>query len=361
MALGHSQNNAARRTIAVLAGGASTEREISLRSGSAVAEALRAGGHRVLVIDPADREISDIDWEAVECPAEISDGRFAMTAVTSKPSPVTRIDAVFIALHGAFGEDGCVQELLEQAGMPFTGSGSQASAIAFSKSDSKDAFREQGVPTADARLIHFTDDHVRLQTAAEMIGYPLVVKPDRQGSSLGVTIVPARDKLLPAIEECFRFDSVGLIERAIPGSEWTVAVLDNEPLPPIRIESGREFYDYAAKYDDDRTQYLFDGDAALIEQLKSIAVSACRAVGAEGVARVDFRVDPEGRPWALEVNTIPGMTGHSLVPKAAAQIGMSMTELCDRALRSAMGAHQRRHNGHGLRDRNGSLRRRRAG
>jgi len=349
------------RTVSVLAGGASAERDVSLRSGAAVAAALRVGGHRVIEVDPAERNIASIRWDAVECPLEWSDGRFSTAAVTSHPLPVTRVDVVFLALHGAFGEDGGVQEILDSHGIPYTGSGAVASRIAFSKTAAKQAFIAQGVLTPRFVGIHFSDDEVRLHAAAEAIGYPLVVKPDRQGSSIGVTIVETPDRLLDATRECFRFDSVGLMESAIIGSEWTVGVIDDNPLPPIRIETSRSFFDFSAKYDDDTTRYEFDGDSPALRRIAEIGCDACRAVGTQGIARVDLRIDAVGNPFVLEVNTIPGMTDHSLVPKAAARCGMSMTDLCERAIDSAFRSHHQRQNAQPQRDRHSSGVRRRAG
>lgn len=346
--------------VAVLAGGTSAERDVSLRSGAAVAAALRAGGHRVIEIDPAERELTSLQWDALACPSELA-GR-PLAVVPSHPSPVTRVDVVFLALHGTFGEDGEAQEILTRQGIPFTGSGTTASRFAFSKSLAKYRFSKSGVPTPAHQLIHFTDDEIRLHETADAIGYPLVVKPDCQGSSLGVSIVSSPDRLLAATAECFRFDRVGVIETAIVGDEWTVTVIDDQPLPAIRIETSRGFYDFAAKYDADDTQYLFDAsEESLIQRVTAASVAACRAVGSQGIARVDVRVDDEGRPWVLEVNTLPGMTDHSLAPKAAARAGMSMTQLCERALESAFEAHYQRQNAYTERDRHTSGLRRQAG
>lgn len=343
-------------TVAVLAGGTSAERDVSLRSGAAVATALRQGGHTAIEIDPADRNIASIRWDAVEC-AGLREG-----STPASVPPVANVDVVFLALHGTFGEDGSVQEILDRHGVPYTGSGTKASRIAFSKTAAKRAFTAHGVPTPRAAPIHYTDDENQLHEAAGAIGYPLVVKPDRQGSSIGVTIVESSDRLLMATRECFRFDSVGLIEAAILGSEWTVAVLDDTPLPPIRIETSRSFFDFAAKYEDDATRYEFEGaSSGFLRRISDLGVAACRAVGTRGIARVDLRVDAAGRPFVLEVNTIPGMTDHSLVPKAAARTGLTMTELCERAIESAITARRPRQNAQAQPDRHSSDSRRRAG
>jgi D-alanine-D-alanine ligase len=318
--------------IAVLAGGRSAEREISLKSGAAVAAAIRAGGHSVFEFDPAREDIAAIDWTnaPVGRPGE---GRTAV------------IDCVFLALHGAFGEDGQVQKILESRGVPYTGSDSAASAVAFSKWAAKQRFLDRGIATPAAVRIAANDPPGFAWSAASAVGYPLVVKPDRQGSSIGVTIVESRAHLGPALANCFRFDSTGLLEAALPGEEWTVAVIDGEALPPIRIGTSRQFYDYTAKYAAEDTQYQFEGGSPpLIESLSRLAQAACRALDCSGIARVDLRLDSGGAPFVLEVNTIPGMTDHSLVPKAAARVGMSMTALCERAIDSALRACQARKN-----------------
>ena len=317
-------------TLAVLAGGRSAERDVSLRSGAAVTAALRAGGHRVIELDPARHDLVLIDWST------LPDGPPAANRSVA-------VDAVVIALHGAYGEDGEVQALLESKDIPYTGSDSTASALAFSKWSAKQCFLAAGVPTPAACRISSSDPPGFAYSAADAVGYPLVVKPDRQGSSIGVTIVPSRAHLDAALQNCFRFDTAGMLEAAVLGDEWTVAVVDGETLPPIRIGTTRQFYDYTAKYDADDTQYQFEGASpSLTTALAELAAAACRAIGAAGIARVDIRLDEAGRPFVLEVNTIPGMTDHSLVPKAAARLGWSMTALCERAVASALEIHHAR-------------------
>ncbi len=301
--------------IAVLAGGNSPEREISLQSGSAVAAALADRGHSVSTVDPAVIDLEAHTW--------------------------AQVDIAFVALHGTFGEDGQVQGLLRRLGVPFTGSGADVSRLAFSKSAAKERFSQSDVLTPEYTLVHSTDTHTRIASHAGSIGYPLVVKPDAQGSSLGVSIVESADDLEAVVDSCFFLGDFILLERMVVGSEWTLGVVNDQPLPLIRIGTDREFFDYAAKYHDDATDYGFDTDtdAATLEQLKAIGLMACRCVGVTEFARVDILLDGNGQPWVLEVNTIPGMTDHSLVPKAAAQIGLSMGELCelivDHALKAA--------------------------
>ena len=298
--------------IAVLAGGTSRERNISLESGDAVTQALLERGHRVKQIDPALIELTALDW--------------------------SEYDVAFLALHGTFGEDGHVQQILEDSGIPFTGSDSTVSRLAFSKSAAKERFVQNGVPTPPYVLIHESDSATRIQQQAAAIGYPLAVKPDAQGSSLGITIVRSPEELPQALARCFHFDPFGLLETAIDGSEWTLGWLDDTPLPLIQIETGRDFFDYTAKYEDDGTQYLFEFAVPtnVVKAIESAGRRAREALGCRGLCRVDLRVDKSGQPWVLEVNTIPGLTSHSLVPKAATRMGLSLGELCERAIQTCL-------------------------
>lgn len=304
----------ASRRVLVLAGGVSSEREISLQSGQNVSEALTAAGHHVEILDPADRSLEAYDFSS--------------------------FGVVFIALHGEFGEDGQVQALLESRGIPYTGSDSVASRIGLSKSASKERFLLAGIPTPEYALIHKSDRTERLHGIAREIGYPLVVKPNAQGSSLGVSVIHHPSELPLALARCFELEDFGLIEQYIPGEEWTVGLIDRTLFPPMRIETANQFFDYAAKYTDAQTRHNLNPDvsAEFLERIGDLAQQAVAAVGTRGLVRVDFRVDAQGRPWVLEINTIPGLTSHSLVPLAAAEIGWNMAELCDRAIESALAA-----------------------
>ncbi|MBS0262299.1 MAG: D-alanine--D-alanine ligase [Planctomycetes bacterium] len=298
--------------VALLMGGPSAEREISLQSGAAVSRALESLGHVVRQVDPLHVNLNEFPWD--------------------------QFDVAFIALHGTFGEDGEVQQILERALIPYTGSGVAASRLAISKSASKERFIQSQIATAPYVLIHDTDARARIEQLADQLGYPLVVKPDAQGSSLGVTIVQQKAQLAEALDRCFQLDHFGLMERAIRGAEWTVGLLDERVFPPIRIATKRAFFDYAAKYQDDETQHLFDSDvsAGQLDRIIQTARGACTAVGTCGLVRVDLIVDENGCPIVLEVNTVPGLTDHSLVPKAAARLGWTMAELCQACLSSAM-------------------------
>ena len=306
----HSPLNPLR--VAVLAGGDSAERSISLKSGAAVATALSARGHEVTSIDPAETSLETYDW--------------------------SNVDVAFLALHGTFGEDGGVQQILEAHNVVFTGSDSEASKLAFSKSAAKERFTLTGISTPEYALVHKDDSPVRITRQAASIGYPLVVKPDRQGSSLGVVIVNEESALADAVAQSFVLDSFCLLERAIIGAEWTLGVIDDQPLPLIRIGTDHQFFDFEAKYNDDGTQYHFDESISdeFRNQLTEIGIEACRTLGTRGAARVDIMVDRAGQPWILEVNTIPGMTDHSLVPKAAAKIGLDMSQLCEVVIERAL-------------------------
>lgn len=291
--------------VAVLLGGDSVEREISLQSGRAVAEAISGQGHSVVSIDPAESDLNTVDW--------------------------CGIDVAFLALHGTFGEDGGVQQILERLGVPFTGSDSGTSRLAFRKTDAKVRFAEHGVPTPDGFLFSRSDSPGEIEIRAKALGLPIVVKPDAQGSSIGVTIVREASQLSKAVQECFAVSDEALIEKAIEGSEWTLGVVDDDPLPLIQISTDRGFFDFTAKYEDDATGYHFEVEIGEEERsrIETAGLAACRALGTAGIVRADIMLDEDGNPWVLEVNTIPGMTDHSLIPKAADRIGLSLGELCD--------------------------------
>ena len=294
--------------VAVLSGGDSAEREISLESGTAVARALRERGHTVHAIDPSRQPVHAVDWSA--------------------------FDVAFIALHGTFGEDGGIQEQLDELGVLYTGSGAEASRLAFDKTAAKNLFRQQGIRTPPEIILRAAS-HPFPGT------FPLVVKPRRQGSSLGVTIVHDPGEFPAALAEALRFDDCVLIEQAILGEEWTVPILDRMVLPPIRISTDHQFFDFTAKYRDERTRYdvIRDFEDPVCREVTRISLAACEALHTAGICRVDLMLDAEARPSVLEVNTIPGMTDHSLVPKSATAWGWSFGELCERAIRSALAAH----------------------
>ncbi len=308
--------------ILVLAGGPSSEREISLKSGRAVAQALTDAGHCVSLFDPRLEQLTSIES--------------------------LRFDVAFIALHGRYGEDGGVQQQLEAIGLPYTGSGPAASALAFSKSDAKARFKECGVATPEAVTFDVDDSIEECVLRAAALGFPVVVKPDRQGSSIGISFAHDADELATAIETALAFDAQGVIEVAISGEEWTVPLLDEMVLPPIRIGTPHAFFDYEAKYLREDTAYEFPEDTPIdrLNLIVETAQQAAKALGATSLSRVDLRVDSTGKPWVLEVNTVPGLTDHSLAPKSAARRGMSFPALCEEVCLRAIAAHHDRSSRH---------------
>ena len=294
--------------VAVLYGGKSAEREVSLKSGGMVLAALRKKGVDAHPFDPKDRDLQDLVRE-----------RFAR---------------VFIALHGRFGEDGTVQGVLEWLGIPYTGSGVLASALAMDKVRTKRMWKSEGLPTAPYEVVSKDSD---LKAVAKRLGVPMFVKPASEGSSVGMTKVKKAADLEEAYALAVNYDPVVIAERYIDGPELTVAILGSRVLPIIRIETPREFYDYEAKYLADDTRYLIPCGVskAKEQQLQELSLRAFQALGCRGWGRVDLMLDKRGRPYLLEVNTSPGMTDHSLVPMAARAVGLAYEELCVKILELA--------------------------
>lgn len=287
--------------VAVLMGGWSAEREVSLKSGEAVINALlqrQVDAHKI-----------DVNRETIF--GDLKNGQF---------------DRVFIVLHGPGGEDGVIQSVLEVLQLPYTGSGVLASAIAMDKFRCKELMQGAGLPTpAYMRL----DESSDMSLIGATLGFPIMVKPALEGSSIGMSKVDEEGALSSAWKVAAKFGSTVLAEQWVQGKEYTVAILGRTPLPAIRLETKRDFYDYAAKYDDDDT--LYHCPCGLNEeeesQLQRLALAAFDAVGAKGWGRVDIMSDEEGKPSIIEINTVPGMTSHSLVPMAAKAKGLSFNEL----------------------------------
>ncbi|MBN1436664.1 MAG: D-alanine--D-alanine ligase [Sedimentisphaerales bacterium] len=308
------QNNTL--TITVLMGGPSEEREVSLNSGQAVCEALASSGHEVLPADIAPDDLSALDCDGV--------------------------DVVFPVLHGRFGEDGQLQSIMEQRGLRFAGSDSYSSCLAMDKYRAKAAFRAAGLLTPTAALIRgqtdqISDRHDMISKALEKTGLPCVVKPNSQGSSIGVLIAENEHVAHESAEVTLARYGDCLIESYIRGREITVGILNSTALPIIEVRSGHRFYDYQAKYQDNHTEYNFDIDlkprqlvAVRRQAMRAFAVLGCRDFG-----RVDMMVDEDGNGYLLEINTIPGFTSHSLLPKAAQRTGMSMRQMCDQIVQMA--------------------------
>ncbi len=296
--------------VAVVMGGLSAEREISLLSGAAVSDALIRQGI----------EIITIDWQA--------DIIAALHAVS--------FDRVFIALHGRGGEDGALQGLLELMGVPYTGSRVSASAIAMDKVRTKLLWCGLSVPTPVFDLVTNDDDPEQL---VESVGLPMIVKPAREGSSIGISKVKSSDELAAAIELAAGYDDVVFAESWVEGSEHSIPILNDQALPMIRFETPHEFYDYDAKYIADTTRYICPCglDEALEKEIAEIGRLAFEAVGASGWGRVDLIVDERNQPWFIELNTVPGLTGHSLVPMSAQAAGLSFDDLVLQILGTSFG------------------------
>jgi len=294
--------------VAVLFGGDSSEREISLLTGNAVLEALKKRGVDAHAFDPRDRSL-----------AELAPGGFAR---------------VWIALHGPGGEDGTLQGALDYLGVPYTGSGVMGSAIGMDKLRTKRLALAVGVPTADFVVLRGAQD---FDLALERLRLPLIVKPATQGSSVGMTKVDRAADLPAAFAAAARLESLVFAETWISGKEYTVAILQEAALPSIRIETPRTFYDYEAKYFRDDTRYFCPSGLSSPAEahLASLALAAFDAAGAAGWGRVDFMMDGAGRPQLLEINTVPGMTSHSLVPMAARAVGIDFEELAWRVLETS--------------------------
>ncbi len=295
--------------VAVVFGGDSSEREISLLSGNAVLEALKARGVDAHAFDPRSLPLSEL-----------------ITA---------RFERVWIALHGPGGEDGTLQGALEYLGVPYTGSGVMGSAIGMDKLRTKRLALAVGVPTADCVVLTGPAD---FELALERLKLPLIVKPATQGSSVGMTRVERAADLAAAFAAARQLEPLVFAEPWITGKEYTVAILQGEALPSIRIETPKAFYDYEAKYLRDDTRYFCPSGlgASAEAHLRSLALAAFEAVGASGWGRADFMMDAAGRPLLLEINTVPGMTDHSLVPMAAKAAGIGFDELVWHVLETSL-------------------------
>lgn len=300
-------------TIAVLYGGDSAEREVSLNSGRAIAKGLQQAGYQVLLFDPSEQPLSDLVKQGIK--------------------------QVFIALHGRGGEDGCIQGALQYLGITYTGSGVLGSALSMDKIRCKQIFQALKLPTADfviAKQASFAQ--LNLNDVLSKLGGKVMVKPANEGSSIGMAIAETESALNKALEQAFVYDHEVLVEAWIDGAEYTVAILGQQALPAIHMQTPREFYDYDAKYIAGTTQYhcpcnLSDQDEA---NLQALAMQAFVATGAAGWGRVDFMRTQQGQWQLLEVNTSPGMTETSLVPKAALVHGLSFSELVDKIVKISL-------------------------
>ena len=326
-------------------GGTSAERNVSLASGVRVAEALRSVGHKVTAVDTARGPLSEaaegkLRQSAVGTlpPAQEELDQMAREALTQTVRVLPKrgdADVVFLALHGGHGEDGTIQALLDLTAVPYTGSGHLASALAMDKDLSKHLFRRADVQTADWVMLS-NDDPGSFKI--EHLGLPLIVKPSKQGSTVGLTLVKDRGELPAAIAEAFRYDDEVMVEQFIAGREFTVGILGDDALPVGEIIAKHEIYDYECKYTPGMAQEIFPASIseAWRDKLQDQARRAFKALKLGGYARIDFRMTEDGEPYCLEANTLPGMTQTSLIPQAAQAAGVSFPELCDRIVRLAL-------------------------
>ena len=326
-------------------GGTSAERDVSLASGLRVAEALRSRGHAVTVVDTVRGALTEGEERAMlagpvmhALPPE--SGALARLSSETLSATVrglgTHRDAevVFIGLHGGHGEDGTLQALLDLTGVPYTGSGHLASALAMDKDLSKRLFREAGVRTPEWLMAPASDDDI-----VSALGLPVIVKPSKQGSTVGLTLVKKRADLQAAIEEARNYDDEVMIEQFIAGRELTVGVLGDEALPVGEIIPKHEIYDYECKYTPGMAREEFPAKLSTAEAnaAQEQALLAFRALKLSGYARIDFRMTEDGTFYCLEANTLPGMTKLSLIPQAAATAGITFPELCERIVKLAKG------------------------
>jgi len=348
--------------LVVLLGGNTPEREVSLRSGAGIGRALSELGHDVTLLDtgtgrilpdPETAQALGSGLVAVDATGHAAEDSAALPAtpgggsgsldVYVKSIPRTA-DLVFIALHGGDGENGVLQAVLDLARIPYTGSGVLASAVSMDKSLSKRIFRDLGIPTPDWIELEAPADPsapwrppVGTEEIRSLGGLPLIVKPNDQGSSVGITVVHRIEQLEPAIQEARRFGRLILVEAYIEGREVTVAVLDDRAFPVVEIIPEGGFYDYQRKYTAGASRYEVPAKLPpeITERIIALGRESCRALRCSGIARVDFRLAEDGTPYCLEVNTVPGMTETSLVPKAAGAAGLSYRDLVQAIVESA--------------------------
>ncbi|MGR3220551.1 MAG: D-alanine--D-alanine ligase [Candidatus Anammoxibacter sp.] len=301
--------------VAVLMGGVSGEREVSLKSGKEVSGALKKAGYRVLDIVVEDRTIGELD--------------------------INDIDVAFVALHGVFGEDGGVQEILEDKCIPYTGSGVKAGRLAMNKIESKKLFDSNGLSTPDyvgVGKLQNDLDLTKLAGLVKSIGMPVVVKPATGGSSFGVQIVKDVSELKNALECAGKYGDLIVVEKYVEGREFTVGILIDKPLPIVEIKPESHFYSYSAKYEDHHTEYItsVDLDSGLYKEIQALALRAHTVLGCRDLSRADIILGTDGKPYLLEVNTIPGFTNRSLFPLAAKAADIEFVQLCEMLVTQAI-------------------------
>ncbi len=293
--------------IGILMGGYSSEREISLHSGHAVFTALKAAGCQITAVD-----ITSDDEDKI----------FDMIKKVD-------MDVAFITLHGRLGEDGTIQSLLEKAQIPYPGSGVASSRLAINKAKTQSLLKSKNIPVAE-HVVFQNASRLKVQEIWKSLPLPVVVKPSCEGSSIGITLVAEKKHLEVAIQEAFRYGKEVLVERFIQGKELTVGILAEEPLPIVEICHQNKFFDFTSKYKSGTTQYIVPAriDEQIARKVQSLALDAHQALGCEDFSRIDIMLDENSNPYVLEVNTIPGFTARSLLPKAALAQGIDFTQLC---------------------------------
>ncbi len=314
------------------------ERDVSVASASQVVAGLRSRGHEVLAVDAEQGVLAaaaerDVLARGIDArPPEIAE-RTGLPA-TLASSSLREVDLVFLAMHGGAGEDGTIQALLDLAGVPYTGTGKLGSALAWDKEVAKRLFRAAGVPTPDWRMAPVDAAHVERE-----LGFPVVVKPNGQGSTVGLSLVESPERLGEAVEEAARYDAQIMIERYVAGRELTVGILDGVPLGVGEIvPAAGPIFDYEAKYQAGAAQEIFPADVsrAVTARVRELGLAAHRALKLSDYSRVDFRLDARDELWCLEVNTLPGLSSGSLLPQSAAVAGIDFPELCQRICDAAL-------------------------
>jgi len=328
-----------KTNIAVFVGGTSPEREVSKSSGKAIFQALNSLGYNCTLIDPAYGKNQPKNDEEFFSKKDFSKIRNENLIETIDSDLMNKIDLVFLALHGKWGEDGIIQSLLELKGIRYTGSGVLSSAISMDKDLSKTIFQKNNVSTPFWTTINkkFNRDEV-ISIINSKFGFPVVIKPNDQGSTVGLSIVKNNEEILNAIETAFQYADLVVIEEYIPGREMTVAILEEKPLPVLEIIPKSGFYDYESKYTSGMSEYIVPADIPedIGFNMQQQAITAFRSLRCKVYGRVDFRLNDNNKLFCLEVNTLPGMTETSLVPKMAKAVGISFEELIDRIVRNSL-------------------------
>lgn len=328
--------------IAVIFGGSSEERDVSIGSGLQIIDGLRQCGHEVLAVDTARGALSASDeqqlqhFQILDTPPDskaLAEIRSDSALSVYNANELKQVDVVFIALHGGSGEDGSIQALFEVSGIPFTGSGRTGSTLAMDKDISKRIMQAVGVPTADWQMCTPQDTAID-----NRLGYPVIVKPNAQGSTVGLSLVHKAEDLTAAIAKAGAFGNEVMLEQFVPGREITVGILDQTPLAVGEIIVESEIFDYHSKYQRNAAQEIFPADISteLTQQVQDLGLRVHQALKLSDFSRVDFRLDASDRLWVLEANTVPGMTAMSLLPQSARAAGIEFPELCDRICKLAL-------------------------